>query len=206
MFDFHLIEELQNSTTQEKSCKELGYDGLAILNTPETYRYALKLTDYFWSVLPTDIYIGVHFRPELVESLWDDGTPPRSDAPFYRNPPFAVPWYPCGGLDIYRRLRMLGGHTAVPALCGNHKNTASEGMGSTKIGDLQTTSRTVLSVSKISSYLECAVLCSMSYDCRAAEFNSDLLTCTVVGEHTSTGTLAPLTKPEIKTFIRIFFR
>ncbi|GFS18920.1 hypothetical protein ElyMa_001533900, partial [Elysia marginata] len=82
------------------------------------------------------------------------------------------------------------------------KNDATESIGNTVSGELQATSRTDLYVSKVSSYLECAVLCGMTNDCSAAEFNSSLSTCTVIGEYTSTGTVI---NTHVKTYIRQTF-
>ena len=46
MFDFHLTEVLDSRVDQETLCKSLGYDGLAILSSPEAFAYAIKLTYY----------------------------------------------------------------------------------------------------------------------------------------------------------------
>ena len=43
MFDFHLTETFQNYTGQERNCRDIGYDGLAVISTPEAFSYALKL-------------------------------------------------------------------------------------------------------------------------------------------------------------------
>ncbi|KAK3752251.1 hypothetical protein RRG08_064272 [Elysia crispata] len=203
MFDFHLVQEYHNSTTQEKICKDLGYDGLAIISTPEAYIYALKLTDYIRNVLNKGIYIGAHFRPEDDVTLWDDGTVPRSDSPFYVHPPAAEPSQPVARLDSWGMFRMGMNLRARPGICGKHKNYPTQSSGSTLQGQrLQTTTRETLSESQVSTYLECAVMCGAVHECRAAEFNSDLLTCTLIGQYKSTGNLG---HPRITTYIRKTF-
>ncbi|RUS80775.1 hypothetical protein EGW08_011445 [Elysia chlorotica] len=90
-------------------------------------------------------------------------------------------------------------------LCGNHDNPPkqSSASGSIKHGEqLQTTARTVLSEGTAVSYLECFLLCGMDSHCRLAEFNSDLLTCAVIGEYTSSGTTS---NAHVWTFIRQTF-
>ena len=44
MFDFHVTDMLLNCTQQETLCRDIGYDGLAVISSPEAYIYALKLT------------------------------------------------------------------------------------------------------------------------------------------------------------------
>ena len=44
--DFLLIESLQTFLESEQLCQAQGYDGLAVLSTPETYGLALHLTEY----------------------------------------------------------------------------------------------------------------------------------------------------------------
>ncbi|KAK3776039.1 hypothetical protein RRG08_044423 [Elysia crispata] len=82
------------------------------------------------------------------------------------------------------------------------KHYPTQSSGTTVSGELQTTVRTILSVSRMSNYLECAVLCGMVYDCRAAEFNSDLFTCTLIGEYSWTGNKA---NPQVLIYIRTNF-
>ncbi|GFR75593.1 hypothetical protein ElyMa_002192100 [Elysia marginata] len=115
---------------------------------------------------------------------------PRSDTPFHGTPPFTNPDKPYGRIIWSSKLALGKPAQPRPAICGNYNNGPSESMGSLMSGELQTTSRTILSVSEIFNYQECAVLCGMDDECRAAEFNSDLLTCTVIGEYTSTGSVA----------------
>ena len=45
LIDFHAINKRQTATDGERDCQALGYDGLAVVSSPETYRYALRLTE-----------------------------------------------------------------------------------------------------------------------------------------------------------------
>ncbi|GFS03835.1 hypothetical protein ElyMa_006480800 [Elysia marginata] len=202
MFDFLFIEERRNSTSQEEFCNDLGYDGLAVLSTPEAFGYAVKITEHARTASWQNVFIGLHYKPELGLLLWDDGTSPRSDSPFLNNPVLVDPSSPFGRLNLNDHLRFGGGTNNHTALCGNHKNYPTESSGRTVSGELVTTSRTILSVSKLSSYLECAVLCGFTSECRAAEFNSDLFTCTLTGAYSSSGTG---TNPRVLTFVRQTF-
>ena len=44
LFDFHVIQTLQNYTDGETLCQALGYDGLAVVSSPEMYNHALRIT------------------------------------------------------------------------------------------------------------------------------------------------------------------
>ncbi|KAK3751135.1 hypothetical protein RRG08_039140 [Elysia crispata] len=197
MFDFYVTETSQNFTEQEKNCRDIGYDGLAVISTPEAFVYALQLIR---TLARQDIFIGAHYRPEAGITMWDDNTIPRSDTPFVGSTTSPVRIQ--GRLTKDINLRMGQGHFGKPGLCGNHKNYPTESSGTTLRGELQTSVRTVLSVCQVFSYLECAVICGMVHECRAAEFNSDPLICTVIGEYTSSGHNA---NPQVVTYIRKTF-
>ncbi|GFR81594.1 hypothetical protein ElyMa_005929600 [Elysia marginata] len=197
MFDFHYISEKNRPLDQEEKCRALGYDGLAILKTPEALKYAISI-----AFIMHGVYIGLQYNPEFGHAVWDDGTIPRSDTPFHGTPPFGDPDKPYGRIIWSSKLALGKPGQRRPAICGNHKNYRMQSMGSLMPGTLQITSKTILSVSRMFSYLECAVLCGITYECRAAEFNSDLLTCTVIGEYTSTGSIA---NSQVWTYIRQTF-
>ncbi|RUS75149.1 hypothetical protein EGW08_017089 [Elysia chlorotica] len=201
MFDFHLTEKKFNFTLQDHNCKSLGYDGLAIVSTPEAFEYAIKITYYIRTVLGLNAFVGNRYYADQGQFLWDDGSVPRSDLPL-RNP---------NGHEPYVRLRNFGvfergwGTWLQPGLCGNHDNPPkqSSASGSIKHGEqLQTTTRTVLSEGTVLSHLECFVLCGMDPQCRSAEFNSDLLTCAILGEYKSSGTTS---NAHVRTFVRQTF-
>ena len=43
-FEVLVLYREDNATEGEKLCKSLGYDGLAVVNTPESYAYLLRIT------------------------------------------------------------------------------------------------------------------------------------------------------------------
>ena len=48
IFDLHLINNTKNTPSVGlQLCKDLGYDGLAVLSTPEAYILALEITAPF---------------------------------------------------------------------------------------------------------------------------------------------------------------
>ncbi|KAK3760387.1 hypothetical protein RRG08_029417 [Elysia crispata] len=197
MFHFHNIENIRNSTSHESFCKDMGYDGFAVISTPEAFVYAIKITHKN----RRNVFIGAHYQPEAVTTIWDDGTVPRSDTPFGSrkgNPIFKQGRLQRGENEIV----MVMGNFGKTGLCGNHKNYPTESRGTTMRGELLTTEETIVSVSQVFSYVECAVLCGAVHECRAGEFNSDLLTCTVIGEYQSSGHIP---KSEVVTYIRQTF-
>ncbi|GFS18924.1 hypothetical protein ElyMa_001534000 [Elysia marginata] len=197
ILNFRYISRLRYPKAQEQKCKDLGYDGLAVLNTPEAFNYAIKIAN-----IAHGVYIGIQYKPELGQALWDDGTTFGSDLPFHSPPPFTDPDKSFGRIIWSKKIAVGEAAQARPALCSKYNQTSSESTGSTLSGELQTTSRTVLFVSRILSFQECAVLCGMTSDCRAAEFNSNLFTCTVIGQYTSTGQSA---NPYVFTYMRQTF-
>ena len=46
MFYFHVSMATHNCSTHEEVCRDLGYDGFAVVSAPEAFVYALKFTDY----------------------------------------------------------------------------------------------------------------------------------------------------------------
>ncbi|GFS10825.1 hypothetical protein ElyMa_001332200 [Elysia marginata] len=203
LFDIRLVDYLRrNRTIQEDHCQDLGYDGLAVLSTPEVWYYAMKLTEHVRVERSKSLYIGMQYQPEAGALLWDDDARPRSDSPFRSNPPSADATFRYTRLTPAADMRIDRGDNRKMALCGNHKNTASESWGRTVQGELVTSDRKVLDQRKLFSYPECALLCGMTLDCRAAEFNFDLLTCTLIGEYTGSGNMA---NPDVTTYIRTTF-
>ncbi|GFR81597.1 hypothetical protein ElyMa_005929800 [Elysia marginata] len=201
MFDFKYVNTPRYPTAQEDICKGLGYDGLAILSTPEALAHAITI-----SYIQNGLFIGLKYKPEFGLAMWDDGTAFRSDTPFNSLPPFTVP-NSIGRIIWSMEIAVGGAGHPRPAICGNYKKAPTESVGRTEFGELLTTSRTVLYTSKTLSYLECAVLCGITYECRAAEFNFDLLTCTVIGEYTSSPIVLALLQPanHVSTYIRQTF-
>ncbi|RUS80777.1 hypothetical protein EGW08_011447 [Elysia chlorotica] len=184
MFDFLVTDRRHNYTDQEKKCQGLGYDGLAVVSTPEALEYANKISYYTRIVLYKEMYVGNHLHLDTNEFLWDDGTVMTPDTPLDVH----YSHQPCTRLKTTGTFARGGGTGIQYGICGNHDNPPrqSSASGSMKHGEqLQTTARTVLSEGTALSYLECFVLCGMDSHCRLAEFNSDLLTCAVIGEYTS---------------------
>ncbi|KAK3758752.1 hypothetical protein RRG08_013838 [Elysia crispata] len=202
MFDFHPMMQSRNFSTHERYCHDLGYDGLAIISTPEAYHYALKLTEYVRTVLSKGFYLGGRYRPEAGLVMWDDDTVPRSDSPFSPYPPKIKSHLPYTRMRDTGKIVMATDYAKRSGMCGNHNNYPTESRGTTMRGKLQTIERTILSGSQVFSYLECALLCGMVLDCRVAELNTDLLTCTIIGEYNSTGYIA---NPQIVSYIRETF-
>ncbi|GFS10818.1 hypothetical protein ElyMa_001332000 [Elysia marginata] len=155
----------------------------------------------FYRVTDHDsVYIGMQYQPEEGALVWDDGTRPRPDTPFYGRP--ADSSYRYARLTLDGRIMVGEGSEQKSALCGNHKNAASESWGRTVQGELMITNIKVLDQRKLFSYPECALLCGMTLDCRVAEFNFDFLTCTLVGENK---VIMIVPNPNIINYIRQMF-
>ncbi|KAK3787221.1 hypothetical protein RRG08_048861 [Elysia crispata] len=201
-FNFHVIETLQNATEGEQLCREMSYDGLAILSSPEMYNYALTITHtlrasttrgmYIGLKASTTrgMYIGLKYSPETAVTHWEDGTLPAADTP-WKDATVAQEEF--GLLFSAGLLRMTKGRYHRYALCGYQVQ------GSTAVGQQPTGVSSSLSVATAPSYMACVLLCGRDNQCRAAEFNSDLLTCILLGPGSYSGLT---TFPSGTTFLR----
>ncbi|RUS82533.1 hypothetical protein EGW08_009705 [Elysia chlorotica] len=125
MFEFRLIEENHNCTYFRELCQNLGYDGLAILSTPEAYQYAMDISANVRDTLGMHIFIGARYFPEYDATLWDDGTETRSDSPFGRHPPKADPNEPCTRLLHTGNFRLTADNLLYYGMCGNQLMTCT---------------------------------------------------------------------------------
>ncbi|GFN84485.1 hypothetical protein PoB_001099100 [Plakobranchus ocellatus] len=72
--------ERHNFTEAEKACKTMGFDGLAITNSPEEFAYIVRVTEWlrkFWG-----LWLALRYNPEVGSVVWDDGTVPAPDMPW----------------------------------------------------------------------------------------------------------------------------
>ncbi|KAK3764488.1 hypothetical protein RRG08_055653 [Elysia crispata] len=199
LFDFHVIPTRQNFQNGESLCRGLGYDGLAIISSPEIYRYALQLTKPVRTNNETcGVYVGLRRNPQTHMMTWDDGSSSAEDSPWFAN----VSLYPKLHYGVMHRVGNLAsshGTWEQYSLCGNHNNLPTKALGVTALGQQPDGVSSSLSVVKVPSYLECVLLCGRDYRCRAAEFNSDLLTCMTLGPGSYTGLTA---NGQSQTFVR----
>ncbi|RUS73262.1 hypothetical protein EGW08_018981 [Elysia chlorotica] len=199
LFDFRAIPYLRNRSRGESLCQNLGYAGLAIISSPEMYVHALTITQ---SLRATGhgLYIGLHNTSDTHEVTWADGTLPALDSP----------WLPSGEdvIDATNKehgllsksgyLRAINDRDKY-ALCGSHKNLATEGHGTSLLNQQPTGVGSILSETRVLSYLECVLLCGQDYRCRVAHFNFDLLTCRTLEAESYTGFTA---NSKSRTFVR----
>ncbi|KAK3764722.1 hypothetical protein RRG08_042032 [Elysia crispata] len=176
LFDFHVISRRQSFHAGEILCQNLGYDGLAVINSPEMFAYALRISR---TVRATGhgLYLGLRNSTDTNLFTWDDGTFPAQDEPWVPdsiNRDFTYSHY--GVLSNIGYLRLFDTYKKY-AICGNHENLPTEAHGVTKFGQQPTNVGSILSNTKAVSYLECVLLCGQDHRCRMAEFNFDLLTC-----------------------------
>ncbi|RUS91876.1 hypothetical protein EGW08_000447 [Elysia chlorotica] len=201
MFQFHPLDVPANWTNQESICKGLGYEGLAVIIDPEAYNYAMKITEHSRITLAMGVYLGGRYRPELDLFAWDDGTIITPDAPLDT----ANMGDPTSRFYLMKRSGLLvqsTGQDLKLGLCGNHKNPPGESRGTTTRGQMVATVKPILSVSQLPTYVECVLTCSLDHECRAVEYDLDLLSCSLIGQYTSTG-VTP--NPRIFTYVREVF-
>ncbi|KAK3767269.1 hypothetical protein RRG08_059711 [Elysia crispata] len=176
--DFLLIESRQTFPESEQLCQAQGYDGLAVLSTPETYGLALHLTEYHRTVHGRSTYVGLRYQIPRDIRVWDDGTVPTADTPYkHGHANKASIGDPYGLLNHEGEIKWASGNKNKMALCGNHQQQTAEARGSNMYGQQPANVTWSLSLTTMSTYLECALLCGQDHRCRVAAFSSDLLTC-----------------------------
>ncbi|KAK3788167.1 hypothetical protein RRG08_042861 [Elysia crispata] len=200
LFDFHVIPTRQRFQSGESLCQGLGYDGLAIISSPEMYRYTLKLTKLLRANEPIHgLYVGLRRNPQTHLMTWDDGSSCAEDTPWLVD----ISLYPQLDYGVLNRagdLSLSSGTWGQYSLCGNHNNLSTEAQGITARGQQPDGVSSSLSLITVPSYLACVLLCGRDYRCRAAEFNSNLLTCMILGPGSYTGLKANV---QSQTFVRI---
>ncbi|GFN94373.1 hypothetical protein PoB_002087900 [Plakobranchus ocellatus] len=113
----------------------------------------------------------------LASRVWDDGTVAAPD----------IPWKnqlirPCGRLTMAGNLGMISCNKLRYPACGNHSGKAfEEAQGLTYHSTAPTNVTASLSVSRVDSYLQCALLCSSENLCRAAHFDLVTRNCEILG-------------------------
>ncbi|GFR78088.1 hypothetical protein ElyMa_003986000 [Elysia marginata] len=134
------------------------------------------------------LYIGLRNNTDTKLVTWDDGTALASDLP-WKNEDDAnnLNGRPFGRLHRLANLIATRGTQSKMALCGNHVNLPTEAHGASNPGQHAVGVSSSLSVTKVFSYLECVLLCGQDHRCRAAEYNSDLLTCMTLGPGSYSG-------------------
>ncbi|GFO43219.1 hypothetical protein PoB_006972400 [Plakobranchus ocellatus] len=111
---FSVLSFDANFTVAEQACQALGFDGLAILSTPEEYNYVLRLSADVRQ--HRGIWLALRFDEVLASPVWDDGTVPAPDMPWKRE---AI--QPCGKLNTAGLLGMLPCDKLKYPACGNRK-------------------------------------------------------------------------------------
>ncbi|KAK3776846.1 hypothetical protein RRG08_024620 [Elysia crispata] len=188
----------------ELICQEQGYDGLAVISSPEAYAYALHMRNHHWNLANEVIFLGLTINAESGLATWSDGTPPASDIPKTGGVDLSADpkTKRKGRLETDSKFGMGRGTLAKKGLCGNHKNLSTEAFGTSVNGMKPSGLSSVLSEVEVLSYLECAMVCGQDSRCRVAVFNSDLLTCMTGGSGSYTGFTED---KKCQTFIRSGF-
>ncbi|GFN98747.1 hypothetical protein PoB_002525300 [Plakobranchus ocellatus] len=118
MIDFYLILNKQSSLSGTQACKDRGYDGLAVLSTPEVYSHAVEFTKFVRSTGNGGVNVGLTFRSGDGLPIWADGTSLATDTPRREQEPDAEK-------TLYARLNNFGKlygtaeHKERYSLCGN---------------------------------------------------------------------------------------
>ncbi|GFR76252.1 replicase polyprotein 1a [Elysia marginata] len=81
LFDLHLLKTLRKPASGDRECKRLGYGGLAVLSSPEAYKYAMEFTAPNRSS-ETIMAVGLFLDSDSGTVRWADGTNSADDIPW----------------------------------------------------------------------------------------------------------------------------
>ena len=195
---FHNTQPLSYPESHTK-CQSLGYDGLAVLSTPEAYNQAVRLTEsYRTGGSAGSINVGMYRVGKTTEMRWKDGTIFTQDTPYKSN--FGTS-RASGCIAPLGYFLTVKGSSRRTSICGDYRSRVAQG----KTYDGQGTSSVRgenLTESSVKSYLQCVALCGKDHRCRAAEFHKAGKYCVIYGfgDYTSFNV-----DTERKTFVRVGF-
>ncbi|KAK3804410.1 hypothetical protein RRG08_006710 [Elysia crispata] len=198
--DFFILPDQCKPAGCRTKCQDLGYEDLAALSTPEAFTYALKMMEPFLSG-GISVNIGLLFSRTTNRLEWVDGSLPAPDTPWDSNPPTVNKVKPFGRMRNLGKIEMLGGADRKMAICGNSSDV-QHAQGKSFHGQQPDSWGSNLNVTKAVSYLKCVTLCGLHNWCRAAEFHSELQTCTIFAHGMYDG-LVP--NVATSTFIRLSY-
>ncbi|GFN90316.1 hypothetical protein PoB_001682200 [Plakobranchus ocellatus] len=180
-----------------KLCQSLGYDGLGVLNTPEEYAHALRISKPLRLAESAGFYIGLRKLSSPKRIVWDDGSTLATDLPLVNDDDSR------GIISLSGLYRMVDGSHPIYSFCGKYNSsTMMEAYGTTVHGREPADTSFKLSESTASSYIECVVMCSQETLCRLVNFRSDISSCTLLGPGTLNVTIENTVST---TFIRVSF-
>ncbi|GFN94434.1 hypothetical protein PoB_002094000 [Plakobranchus ocellatus] len=200
-FNFHLIIPKQTSLNGILACKDLGYDGLAVINTPETFAYAVEFNKQLRSSGTAGINIGLTFRTGESHPTWNDGTDPVADLPWKQELASETQVTLYGRLNADDKVWLVTEEKKKHSLCGNHGGFRQM-QGTTAHGQQPNNMTTTVHSASGLTYLGCIALCGKDINCRAAAFDTHYLTCRTFGPG-NYSRLVP--NPSVKTFVRVAF-
>ncbi|KAK3792509.1 hypothetical protein RRG08_016518 [Elysia crispata] len=199
-FDFLILEKKTNATNGDKICKSRGYDGLAVVNTPESFAYLLRITEEKRISAGKGVNIGLYLKVDTMEFRWYDGNLPAPDLPWLYQDTQPDVKKPYGRIHHSGRINMESGKNWVHTACSNYTSTDALAVAyGTTFRDQEPLYASVHQTrSYVTSYLECVLLCSANYRCRVAAFYATSLECRTLGVETTTMIFQP--KSEVTTF------
>ncbi|RUS80403.1 hypothetical protein EGW08_011839 [Elysia chlorotica] len=184
-FRFRVLDTIHVPSEGHVRCQETGFDGLAIISSPEAYKHAMAVIQPNASSSTSRFAIGLFLNSAERDFFWADGTEYARDTPWSNYPPDTSGTKPFCRLRADGKILTTKDNNAAFSLCGMYDTRESYGRTLHKQQpDGQTSS---LRVQQTRSYLECTVLCGSDYRCRAAEYSFTTSMCTTLGPNMFSG-------------------
>ncbi|KAK3766541.1 hypothetical protein RRG08_028659 [Elysia crispata] len=178
IFDLHLINNTKSKhTVGQQLCKDLGYDGLAVLSSPEAYRLGLEIRAPVRLSDKSRVSVGLYFKSNSRSLRWADDGMVADDTPWADPSPVVSETKPFGRLKGDGTLLTTGNAFETYSLCG--KQYTKEAFGKKLFGKKPDGQTSYISQKKTTSFMRCVGTCSTTSRCRAAEYNLNISTCTI---------------------------
>ncbi|KAK3787101.1 hypothetical protein RRG08_030264 [Elysia crispata] len=181
---YQVLSKRIHFSMAESECQKRGYDGLAVINSPEEFNYASQLTEHLrFTVGAKGFWVALSYNVDRQKLIWIDGSEVVSDMPGFRSGKLL------DSQKVCTRIRFSGvalgkincSNPRYP-ICGYHKRDFVQATGQTLRSSKPVFNESMmLAQHKMESHLYCTLLCSRFSMCRVAWFESLTLTCSVLG-------------------------
>ncbi|GFO35212.1 hypothetical protein PoB_006171700 [Plakobranchus ocellatus] len=203
--NFFINDQSVNFAVAEQACLSMGFDGLALLKSPEEYRYAVKISTQTRAKINNrwlGCWIGFRFDEDSYSVPWDDGSVMAVDMPYAQSLMALGTERQCGRLRYSDHIGLAKCDETRMSVCGKRAKTYREATGTTNSLLAPTNVTATLMKGKVASYTHCVLSCCELYLCRVAHFDHVTQICSILGPESYSGFQ---NDPNSTSFIRVTY-
>ncbi|XP_005093468.2 uncharacterized protein LOC101853372 [Aplysia californica] len=187
---YQVLRSTQSYDSAAEKCRGLGYEGLAVLDTPRKLELAKQVMIQELGNRNLNVWAGLRWSHTRHMHQWDDGMQ-MTWATWPSNEPNLVDVEDCVRVVVSRgvaKFRTRECFFNFFAICGNYSDRFT--IAWPRQSPARSTSP-VLSEGPARSFLECADICQSDSSCLYMSYTSDSGTCTTFGVGLTNADLAP---------------